>query len=178
MKMVRKEILELEGYVDDESDFCTTIGPMLAKAQVARSLAERFSCLRLLPIRVVKPTGRKAREMECRYFEFRPRLVLPPFPELSTVRLSTKCDKCGRKDYELVGIEQGPSEEKIGDRWEPVPMKPRLPGNGIVVQVSDLGGDDFFETHGFIICNETGREFIESHGWTNVCFPEYGEVIE
>ena len=106
-------------------------------------------------------------------------LKVPFNPERSTLELVRSCEKCGRREYKYLGIEEPPHEEKVGERWEMVPRRPRQPGMGVILPQSAVGDNDFFDYgNNFHMCTQRAKDYIESREWTNIEFVEYGEIID
>lgn len=170
--------LELAWTGGPMGDFTSAIGPILALRSVGEELAARFGGLDLLPICVTKPKGERGMRSQEKVWHLKPTRVIQFNPELSTLELKAGCDVCGRRSYRILGTETDPGEELIGERWEPVPGKPRQPGNGVLLPRSAIEGTPIFLYEPFTLVTDDVRRFIEGKAWTNVRFQEYGEVVD
>jgi hypothetical protein len=170
--------LELAWTGGPMGDFTSAIGPVLALRSVGEELAARFGGLDLLPICVTKPKGERGMRIQEKVWHLKPTRVIQYNPELSTLELKAGCDVCGRRSYRILGTETDPGEELIGERWEPVPGRPRRPGNGVLLPRSAIEGTPIFLYEPFTLVTDDVRRFIEAKGWTNVRFLEYGEVVD
>lgn len=159
-------------------DFTSAIGPILALRSVGEELARVFGGLDLLPICVTKPKGERGTRIQEKVWHLKPTRLIRYNPELSTLERKACCDVCGRRSYRILGTETDPGEELIGERWEPVPGKPRQPGNGVLLPRSAIEGTPIFLYEPFTLVTDDVRRFIEGKGWTNVWFQEYGEVVD
>ncbi len=72
-------------------------------------------------------------------------------------------------------------------RWDPqkqdlVPnWKPREPGKGLFISRSAIYGYPIFFAEEFstpIFCTDEFKRFIEEHGFTNIDFLEWGEIVD
>jgi len=163
----------------DVGDFMTAIDLFLARSPIAEELAGHFKGIEPREIVVGWRRGSSVKYNGPELKELWMPLKIPFNPEGSTLELVRSCDKCGRREYKYLGIEEPPHEEKIEDRWEMVARRPRKPGMGVILPESALQGCDFFDYgNNFHMCTARAKEYIESRGWTNIEFIEYGEVIE
>lgn len=157
----------------------TAIDLLLAQTRVSEELVASFKGVE--PRRVVISPPKRGTSVKYEgpeLVELWMSLRLPYNPEQSTLKLLRSCEKCGRAQYEVLGVEQIPHEEKIGEHWERVSHKAREPGKGVRIARSTLVGADFFDFgDGYQLCTDRAKSFIESKGWTNITFLEYGEVI-
>ena len=172
------------------ADFASGISCGLATEETGFELAERFEGLAIAPVAIYQgdsgergKSGRKLRALKYNG---------PPLVELvwthrllwdweqSTLNVSI-CPECGRATHpvEVLGVEVPAHDEKIGERWEPVPTSPREPGKGIIIPQSQMGNKHFVQygDNRFRLCTEEVKDFIESKGWALVEFVEYGEVV-
>ncbi len=177
-KIVRPAELHLE-YTSTQpgGDFCSGIGPLLARREVAHVLASEFESIVLLPIHVVKSSKRRAHAFQQEYVELCPRQQFIPW--MTETRLITNtCRLCRRRldqmaDHDLFFARN----ECIDGRWVHIPPSPRKPGVGILMPYESIRGLDIFGFNSFLICTPVVKSFIESRGWSNVSFVEYGEVV-
>lgn len=159
-------------------DFMASIGPVLAKREVAEQLIARFGSLRLQPIKVVKPkAAARARALEDAYVQLEPELEIDPNPELSTLEVKSSCDLCGRRSYDLVGMEEEADTSPYDSSIVLEPAKIRQAGQGIILRRETLDGKSFFKFLGFTICTEEVRTWVQERGFTNTVFLEYGELL-
>jgi hypothetical protein len=101
-----------------------------------------------------------------------------PLPNPGIADMILFCDVCGRCNYKLKDTEQEPGEERIGDRWEPVPGRPREPGRGLLVPEAQLMGHEWFSVYRlWTFCTQAGRDFVLESGINNVTFLEVGETV-
>ena len=177
-QFVETDALELAWTGGPMGDFTSAIGPILALRSVGEELAARFGGLDLLPICVTKPKGERGTRIQEKVWHLKPTRVIRFNPELSTLELKAGCDVCGRRSYRILGTETDPGEELIGERWEPVPGRPRQPGNGVLLPRSAIEGTPIFLYEPFTLVTDDVRRFIEGKAWTNVRFQEYGEVVD
>jgi len=100
--------------------------------------------------------------------------------ERSSVRLVRECKTCGRKQYDLDGIER---YETGWDKQRRESFKthiPRRQGLGIYVDADALAGTAIFRTRefpGWILATDVVKELIEKEEFTNVNFLEAGETL-
>jgi hypothetical protein len=160
-------------------DFMTAIDWAVAKRNVAEELVSKFQGIKIETVLIAPPKrGSAAKYKGPEMVELRMTLQIPFNPERSTLKLVESCEKCGRSDYKIVGIEEPPHEEKIGDRWEMVELRPRKPHMGVILPRSVIGTHDFFAYgNGFKMCSQSAKSYIESRGWTNIRFREFGEIV-
>ena len=155
-------------------------GLMLATEKVVSELISNFKGLEAREVIIASSgeygaadyNGEPIRELWCRN-------KVSWNPGASSLLLRKRCEVCGRAAYDVLGIEEPPHEEKIGDRWQMVPRRPREPGAGVILPSSVVRGDDFFDYgNNFHMCVQRAKDFIEERGWTNISFLEYGEIVD
>jgi hypothetical protein len=109
----------------------------------------------------------------------------------TTAKLTRKCSTCGREFWELqcvewhkpgINVDHYPLEHKQKmnlEYFKPVDVK-RVPGAGLFVRRSELGGAGIFECHawGWTLCTGEVKRFIEEKKYSNVTFWEFGDVVE
>lgn len=88
----------------------------------------------------------------------------------STVEIDRICESCSTIRYKrILGVEK--KTRSIA--------KPRVDGKGLFVHADDLKGDGIFSPIGtsLTLCTNKVKVFMESEGFSNVEFLEYGDVI-
>ena len=172
------------------ADFAADLSCDLSKEAVGRELAASFEGLAIAPARIYEGESverdRRGRKLNALKYDGPPLVELVWTHRLlwdweqSTLNVSI-CPVCGRATYpvEVLGVEVPAHDEKIGERWQPVPTTPREPGKGIIIPQSQMGNKHFVQygDNRFRLCTEEVKDFIESKGWTLVEFVEYGEVV-
>lgn len=98
----------------------------------------------------------------------------------SSLRIVSHCHSCGRRSYEVSGI------EKRQSRWDPSRLAmvwdriPREAQKGIFVAESEIVGGEIFrvvEFPSWVLCTDRVRGAITQAGHTNVAFDEVGEMF-
>ena len=160
-------------------DFACAMGGVWARLEIAEELARVFCGLKVLPIVINRPKGKKGRILEDMYREIRPELDLPWNPEQSTLDLHASCEKCGRTRYRPLGVQPYEKWHTVYRDGEPFdePTGPRTPGMGVFVTESELGGRELFGIDGILLCTEAVKSYVEAKQWTNIRFLEWGDVI-
>jgi hypothetical protein len=101
-------------------------------------------------------------------------------PSRSSLHLTHDCTVCGRKAYEVEGV------ERREFHWDPMRGElvrtdiPRVAGKGVYVSQKELQGAHIFRSYegpGRILCTEVVKDIIEEKQFGNVWFLELGEVI-
>lgn len=167
---------------------------VVAKRTVVDQLVREFNGIRAEPIEMVQDP--KLKQPQRPNKRTKPRVWLPyPGPELvelwpehtaqflpsTTLYVGTRCDFCGRESHRLAGVEV---KAHVYDRekGELVPdLQPRVPGQGVFVAASSIKNRPIFRAKEFtnaIWCTDEARSLIQSKGFTNVDFLEYGDVVD
>jgi len=160
-------------------------GCIIAQCSVAQTLVDRFPEISSIPSPI--DTGDDFYEKRVRRLKYKGpplcelwfRTRVPFNPEVSTLKAYPQCPHCSHIAYVPDKFALPRRQELIGDRWEWVPPKPRVRGEGVIVPRGALNGDTFFffGHSGFAMCLSKGREFIEDQNWSCISFTEVGEVI-
>jgi len=178
---------------DVVGDFSFTGGRAAVKRTVFDALAQVFSGI--VAERIEMDQDPKLKRPKRVTKRTKPRVWLPyegpPLVEMwiermisylpnTTVVVYDHCEDCGRGLRDIVGV------EKVDSNWieetaDLIPYRiPRVPGQGVFVRESDLGGVKIFRVEEFtrmILCTDEVKSFIEERGFTNVDFLEYGNVV-
>lgn len=98
----------------------------------------------------------------------------------TTIVTSYACDDCGWEFRNISGVESK-SHVYSQEMGKLVPnLKPRSPGMGVFVKASELLEAPIFHVEEFtapILCTDEVRAFIQSKGFTNIDFLEFGDVV-
>jgi len=100
--------------------------------------------------------------------------------ERSSVRLVKECMTCGRKHYDIDGIERYETGWDKERRESVETRIPRQHGLGIYLAADALAGVAIFRLHefpGWILVTDLVKNFVEKEGFTNVSFLEAGETL-
>lgn len=100
--------------------------------------------------------------------------------ERSSVRLVNECKICGRKHYDIDGIEWYETGWDKERRESVKTHHPRCQGLGIYSSADALAGVAIFrvrEFPGWILVTDVVKDFVEKEGFTNVSFLEAGETL-
>ncbi len=158
-----------------EGDFASAIGPMAATLDTASRL-QAFG-LESEEIAVHWPRGKEGKRLAGSYRLLRPS-VAPPAHWKTTQTPDQTCPKCGRiRTGTLIGYEELGSIVK-NDQCVPIVEKPRQPEHGLYITRSSLERSTFFSYGEMLLCTSGGRQWIENEGLSNVCFAEYGEIVD
>ena len=179
---------------DTIGDFVWPGGDVVVSQRVREALEERFQGFEFKPVEMWQdPKLKRPQRITKRT---KPRVWLPhegpPLyelwvtawvhadPERSTIRLTRDCATCGRRAYEMEGVEVRKS------RWDAIKRDlvevhiPRQAGKGIYVHQEDLRSVNIFrlfEAPGWILCTERVKTLIEDRAFSNVAFLEVGDVL-
>jgi len=192
-KRIRPLIIEWEPGSNLVGDFVWPGlgGDVIVSEPAMTALDEHFSGFELAPVEMRENSERSARVRSTRIVAFPYRGVrlfdlwvncwVHMIPELSSVELGNVCSTCGRKEYELRGVERWETTWNQ-ERLELVKHHhPRKANQGLFVRAQDMQGADIFRVYEFpgcILCTDAVKELVEGNAFTNVRFLEMGEVIE
>jgi hypothetical protein len=163
------------------------------KKSVFDALARKFRGIHTEPVDMVQdPRLRSPKRASARN---KPRVWLPysgpelvelwldhvtPFLPATTTQVDWHCDNCGREPRSITGVETK-SHRYDQNKKDLVPdVHPRAHGQGVFVAAANVKDHPIFrleEFSGSILCTDKVKSFIESEGFTNVDFLEYGDVV-
>jgi len=169
-------------------------GRTVLKRTVFDALAERFSGIAAEPIVMEQePKLKRPKRITKRT---KPRVWLPyqgpPLVEMwiertvshlpsTTFEVQDHCEDCGRTLTRLGGVERVHGR-LIEETMDLIPERtPRILGQGLFVQGTDLVGVKIFRVEEFtqtLLCTNEVKAFVEERGFTNVAFLEYGNVVD
>lgn len=106
-------------------------------------------------------------------------IKVPIAIEPSTIEVTGECQKCGHRFHKVSGMEKIKSSPD-GESFKRIPRKP---GEGLLVDSSHLKGFDdlifglepLFRS--WLVCTNEGKEWLNSHKFTNLMFREIGELF-
>jgi|GEM_PF-4729990 len=178
-RLIRKFPGVFERFGGPLGDFISGVGPILARRDVAHELASHFRGVEPRPVRIARSWSKRVGSAPAEeVLELWIPLQISATPDRATVNERIDCKECGRIGYRLAGVEGPPSEVEINGRWEMRPGPRRRTREGLQVTWDEMGESHFVQTDGFNLCTEPVRDFIIERAYTNICFYEYGEVVE
>lgn len=163
------------------------------KASVYRKLRALFDGFKSGPVEMIeeghqrpRKTNRPSRKIRLPYtgeklVELWLKKWVHADPKRSTMRLTSSCSTCGRKDYELSGqseVIDYRMNKKLG-RLTKVKRK-RKPGHGVFVHKSEVATAGLFGIHefsGWVFCTDAFKQAVESMKLTNIDFIDMGEAV-
>jgi hypothetical protein len=193
--MPRPLALEWEPGSEIVGDFTWVGGTRTAvKRAVYDALARTFHGIEASGIKMVQDP--KLKQPKRRSSRSKPRVWLPytgpelvelwptrliPFLPATTFEVAWCCEVCGYEPRQITGVEvkQHRYNRDLGI-LEP-DIKPRAPGKGVFVSVSDVGDTPIFrlaELTGPLLCTDRVKSFIQEQGFTNVDFCEHGDIVD
>lgn len=104
-----------------------------------------------------------------------------PLHDMTTQEVISRCTACGRERCQITGF------QLKEHRWDSAKMvaveydRPRLEKQGVFLRRSDVTGHFVFRATGcpnWILCTDEFKHFIEEHGFTNIDFLEWGEIVD
>ncbi len=159
----------------EEGDFASAIGPMVATVDTAVRL-QAFG-LEADQIAINRPRGKEGERLASRYRLLRP-LAEPPAHARTTKHPDQTCPKCGRTRIgQLIGCAKLDGKV-VDEKCVTFVETPRQAGQGLFIARSSLGGNSFFSYTDMLFCTSGARRWIESEGFSNVFFAEYGEIVD
>ncbi len=155
--------------------------------EVLRTLTPRLSAgaVEIVDSFNAQTSNKGSRKLKAPFPYTRPPLVELIVPshvnadlDRSSLRLLNDCNKCGRRQYDLIGVERVQSSWNREERRLERARVPRLPNHGLFYDEGSLVEPLFisFELPGCILCTDEAKRFIEAHKFTNIAFWEYGET--
>lgn len=196
-------VIEWLPYGDQLADFLWGqggTGSPAVQRSVAEAIAEHRRGFEIAEVRMVQSTNvKRPRRVTKRS---KPRIWLPyegpPLAYLhattwvhldstrSTGRFDIDCKTCGRRDFVPEGVEEhttrcGPAKSVPVVEIPVTPFdRTRTPGAGVFVREHDVKGADLFRIHeiGHLdFCTDALKEVVQSAGYSNITFWEYGDVV-